>query len=208
MTLHFLAPEDKDKWHPTWHTCFNIWSQTPYNLNVWTDEGIDKLLQEDDEEFYNEYLNKIPNIYKFDYVRYIILERYGGMYVDMDIELIDASFIDKLDPKKVYLMEGTCGTYVENSLMLSPLNDFNKTVWQRVKSFAKNSIIKEFKKCKDPYNVIWITGPQLMSKFFIKYLPPGTHPRKYFDILSYEQFSNPYGTLNYTKHWQTSTWNQ
>ena len=93
MTIHFLAPEDKDKWNPIWEKCFNTWAQTKHDINVWTDEGIDKLLQEDDIYFYENYLNKLDNIYKFDYVRYIILEKYGGAYFDIDIELVNNFFL-------------------------------------------------------------------------------------------------------------------
>jgi hypothetical protein len=202
MTIHFLAPEDRSKWHPTWEKCFESWVQTKYNINVWTDEGIDKLLQEDDKEFYNEYLNKLDPIYKFDYVRYIILENYGGMYVDMDVELIDISFMDKIDSEKIYLMEGTGGTYIENSLIISPLDNVNKQFWQRIKMSAKTNIMKKIDQCANYYNVIWIVGPQLISKFFIREDPK----RTYYDILAWEHFGNVDGTFNFTKHHQTSVY--
>ena len=207
MTIHFLAPEDKNKWHPLWHQCFESWSKTKHDISVWTDEGVDQLLKEDDEEFYNKYLNKLNPIYKFDYVRYIILEKFGGAYVDMDVELIDESFIDKLSSKKIYLMEGTSGTYIENSIMISPPTEINKHIWQRVKLYAKNHITNKFKECNNPYDVIWIVGAQLLSQFFIKYLPKGNH-RDYYDILAWEHFGNIDSTLSYTKHWQTNIWNK
>ena len=214
MTVHFLAPENKDEWNPIWKKCFDTWISknsnsinTDNSISIWTDEGIDKLLQEDDEEFYNEYLNKCPNIYKWDYVRYIILERYGGMYVDMDVELIDNSFINKLHPRKIYLMEGTGGTYVENSIMISPLNPANKQIWNRVKVFAKNKIIGRSREyANDWEGAVWVVGAQLISEFFIKHLPYNSqNHREHYDILAWEHFGNKNGTLNYTKHYQTST---
>jgi mannosyltransferase OCH1-like enzyme len=204
MTIHFLAPEDKDKWGPIWHKCFESWSQTKHDISVWTDEGIDKLLVEDDEEFYINYLNKIPNIYKWDYVRYIILERYGGMYVDMDVELVDDSFFNKLDPYKSYFMEGTLGTLIENSLMISPLN-LDLTLWNRLKMRAKTLIISNFEDCNNPYKVIHYVGAWMISEIVLKYFSNKPFERKY-EILGCHQFANLDSTISFTKHHQTSVW--
>ena len=208
MTVHFLAPENKDEWNPIWKKCFDTWISknsnsinTDNNISIWTDEGIDKLLQEDDEEFYNEYLNKCPNIYKWDYVRYIILERYGGMYVDMDVELVDASFFNKLDPYKFYFMEGTLGTHIENSLIISPLN-VDSTLWNRLKMRAKTLIIGNLEDCNDSYKVLHYVGAWMMSELVLKY---DSNQSKY-DILGYHQFANLNSTISFTKHYQTSVW--
>jgi mannosyltransferase OCH1-like enzyme len=210
MTIHLITAgeyQDQKNWPELWIKCFNSLSKTKHDICIWTDEGIDKLLKEDDEEFYKEYLKKLDPIYVWDYVRYIILEKFGGTYFDMDIELIDESFIDKLSSKKMYLMEGTSGTYIENSIIISPPTGINKHIWQRIKLFAKNNIINKFKECNNPYNVVWIVGAQLLSQFFIKHLPKG-NPRNYYDILAWEHFGNVDSTLNYTKHWQTNTWSK
>jgi mannosyltransferase OCH1-like enzyme len=210
MTIHLITAgkyQNKKNWPEVWVKCFESITKTKNNICIWNDESIDKLLQEDDNEFYNEYLNKLHPIYKWDYVRYIILEKYGGAYFDMDIELVDASFIDKLHPEKIYLMEGTGGTYVENSIMVSPVTKNHMQIWQRLKTFAKNRIMNKFEECNNPYNVVWITGPQLMSEFFIKHLPEQAH-RNYYDILAWEHFGNPKGTINFTKHYQTGTWGE
>lgn len=214
MILHLIIAgkyENRKNWSHTWEKCYNSLAKIDCGISIWTNEGIDTLLQEDDKEFYEKYLIKIPNIYKWDYVRYIILEKYGGAYFDMDIEIIDPSFIKKLHPKKIYLMEGTGGTHVENSIMISPLNEINKQIWQRMKLFAKNKIMNHFEKCEEECNVIWIVGTQLLSEYFIKHSPFATSTKNHrdiYDILAWEHFGNTKSTLSYTKHWQTSTWNK
>ena len=204
MNIHFLAPENKEKWPLVWKKCFNTWTQSKYDINVWTDEGVDNLLIEDDKEFF-DILNTLPPIYKFDYVRYLILEKYGGAYIDMDVELIE-DFFHRLNPEKIYLIEGTRGTYVENSMMISPKDSINQEIWKRLKIFSKNTIIQNFKECSDPLNVIWTAGPGVLSTYFIKLMDLKAPPRSYFDILAWEHFSNPNGTLNFTKHYHTSAW--
>jgi hypothetical protein len=108
-------------------------------------------------------------------------------------------------------MEGTGGTYVENSIMISPPTEINKQIWQRMKLFAKNKIMNNFEECKKESNVYWIVGAQLLSEYFIKHSPLATTTKNHrdcYDILAWEHFANTKNTLNYTKHWQTNTWNK
>ena len=105
MNIHLIAPQDKSKWPDIWHECFESLIKSKHNINIWNDKGIEQLLREDDNEFYNEYLNKLHIIYQIDYVRYIILEKYGGAYFDMDIKIIDDSFSDLLDNNTIYILE-------------------------------------------------------------------------------------------------------
>lgn len=208
MIIHFLAPKDKNKWHPIWHTCFNTWTKTNYDLNIWTDEGVDKLLQEDDNEFYKEYLNKLHPVYKWDYVRYIILEKYRGAYFDMDVELVDSSFFNKLHPNKVYIKEGDAGSYLENSIIISQSKFFD-TMWRRIKIYTKNLLIDNFKKAKtDSFYTMELVGPDALAKFFANYVRGKelTKKEKLFEILSHEHFGSLTNEISFTRHYFTSTW--
>jgi mannosyltransferase OCH1-like enzyme len=204
MTIHFLAPEDKDKWEPIWDKCFNTWAQTSYDLNVWTDEGIDKLLKEDDDEFYINYLSNLHPIYKFDYVRYLILEKYMGIYIDIDIKLIK-DFIPLLDPTSIYLAEGTSGNYVENCLMVASNNKhYSSAFFERVKEFCKDKIKLNYSKClKHKRQVVYNVGARALSEFVIT-------QHKFFKVninrLAYEHFGSLENTLSFTKHYYTNSW--
>ena len=203
MIIHLIAPKDQTKWPKIWHKCYNIWKSSPYKIKMWHDNDVDQLLKEDDEEFFNT-LNSLPPIYKFDYVRYIILEKFGGAYFDMDVEII-LNFIPLLKSNKIYLMEGTGGTYVENSIMITPLDLSLNEYWKRIKHFCKNKInALDISKLTNN-NINYTVGSQSLSEYFIKHKP---HRDSYqFDILGYHQFASIYNSLAFSRHHQTSNWN-
>ena len=203
MIIHLLAPKDQTKWPDIWHHCYNIWESIPYKIKLWGDKDIDQLLKEDDEEFFN-ILDTLNPVYKWDYVRYLILEKFGGAYFDVDIEVIDGSFFNKLIQDRIYLMEGTTGTYVENSIMITPSNLALSEYWKRLKKYSQyiikssptNKLIKE--------NVIWKVGPGLLSKFFLDH-HLNTKSRQW-EILGYQQFGSKTNNVVYTRHHQTAIW--
>ena len=204
MTIHLITAgkyQDEKTWPEIWVKCFNSLAKTKNNICVWNDEGIEKLLKEDDNEFYNEYLSKLDPIYSWDYVRYIILEKYGGTYFDMDIELTE-EFFNKLDQNKIYMMEGTRGTYIENSIMISPQGNFWASIWERIKLEAQKQIKLNFPLLNKQAKVIDVVGANMLSTFFSKWVEPYL-----YDILGYYHFGNVNSTLSYTKHHQTSLWN-
>jgi mannosyltransferase OCH1-like enzyme len=163
---------------------------------MWHDEDIDKLLKEDDEDFFTNYLNKLKPIYKYDYVRYLILEKFGGAYFDMDVEII-RDFIPLLDPTVIYIMEGPFSQYLENSIMISPPEYL---VWNNIKNYCKINVVKNFQKCKShDFWVVEMVGPKAMSYYFAKHKPP-------FEILSYHHFYNAQSTLSFSKHHTTNSW--
>jgi mannosyltransferase OCH1-like enzyme len=208
MKIHFLVPEDRSKWPPIWNKCFDIWAQTRYNLNIWTDEGVNKLLQEDDNKFYEEYLNKLAPIYKWDYVRYIILQKYRGAYFDMDVELVDESFLKKLNPDKIYIKEGDAGSYLENSIMISQ-SPFFDTMWERVKIYTKNLLMDNFELAKtDPNYTMKLVGPDALAKFITTYVRGKEIDQntKLFEILSHEHFGSLTNEISFTRHYMTSVW--
>lgn len=206
MTIHLISTIDSSKWPPIWFKCLEIWQKSSYNIKVWDKLSIEAELKLDDESFYNEYLHHLDEIYQVDYVRYIILEKYGGAYFDLDIEIVN-DFFPLLKDNKAYIMEGTCGTYVENSIMIAPHNS-NKEMWNRVKLFTKNNIILKFKECRaDKYNVIKTVGAMALSEFCLRGFPQELDPRGFFDILSFEHFANIKSSLSFSRHHQTGMWN-
>ncbi len=202
MTIHLLAPKDKDTWPDAWQFCFQTLNKLPVSKKIWYDEDIDQLLKNDDEDFYNNFLNKLPNIYKFDYVRYHILQYEGGIYMDMDIEIVQ-NFLPFLKPEKIYIMEGTNGDILENSLIVGESNKIDGQLWGDVKKMARNRIIQNFDKCSHPFNAVKITGPGLLSEFFLKY---GNNYNIGLEILGYQQFNNMLNDISFTKHHYTSVW--
>ena len=160
MVIHLIAPKNKDKWSSIWHTCYEKWKSSPYKIKMWHDEDVDKLIKEDDEEFFKDYLSKLDPIYKWDYVRYIILEKFGGAYFDMDVEIIK-DFIPLLHPKKVYIAEGEGNCLVSNHIMISPPDHY---YWYNIKQKIKYRLINQFEKSKQScYWTIETVGPVGLS---------------------------------------------
>tara|TARA_R110001592_G_C12928922_1_gene729261 strand:+ start:124 stop:783 length:660 start_codon:yes stop_codon:yes gene_type:complete len=212
MTIHLITAgkyQNQEDWPETWLQCFKSLSKVKEDICFWNDEGIEKLLKEDDNEFYENYLLNLNPIYKWDYVRYIILNKYGGAYMDMDIELV-IDFFPLLNSNSVYLAEGTSGTYVENSIMICPKNfdityDPPSIFFERVKDFCKDKIMLNYNKClEDKRRVLYTTGGRALSEFVIT--------QKHFfnelniNRLAYEHFGSINNTLSFTRHHQTSTW--
>ena len=208
MIIHLIAAgklENPDQWPDVWHHCYNIWESSPYEIKLWGNEDIDSLLKEDDEEFF-KILNTLPSIYKWDYVRYVILEKFGGAYFDMDVEVVDGSFLNILPPDKMFFMEGISGTYLENSIMITPPNSPLTEFWKRLKLTAQHNIKMTPKTELNPPNVIWKVGPGLLSKFFID--ATLMLREKPWELLGYQQFGSTTNSIVFTRHYQTSLWNK
>jgi hypothetical protein len=206
MIIHLIAPKDSTQWLPVWHHCYNIWKSSPYEIKMWHDEDIDKLLKEDDIDFFTNYLNKLEPIYKFDYVRYLILQKFGGAYFDMDIEIIK-DFIPLLNKDSIYISEGTSGNYLENCIMISSQinnKEISSIFFERIKDHCKDNILLNHDKClEDVRKTLYTVGANALSKFVIKQL-------KYFSInfnvLAFEHFGSLTNSLSFCRHHYTNNW--
>jgi len=207
MTIHLITAgkyQDQENWPEIWVKCFNSLTKTKHDICLWNDEGIENILKEDDEEFYLKYLNNLNPIYKWDYVRYLILEKYRGAYLDMDVELI-TDFFPLLDSNSIYFAEGTSGNYIENCIMISSKNESTSPIFfERIKDFCKDKVMLNYEKClKDKRQVLYTVGARALSEFVITQL-------QFFNInfnrLSYEHFGSLNNTLSFTKHYQSNTW--
>jgi mannosyltransferase OCH1-like enzyme len=203
-TINLLAPSDQKKWKPIWFKCFQSIKSINYPFKIWNDKEIDNFLKLDDEYFFDNYLSKLNPIYKFDYVRYLILEKYGGIYADMDIEIVN-NFIPLLKKNKIYLMEGDIGELYSNCLMISPIDKTTREVWKVLKLFCKQRIIDNIKICKDSHNVLHIVGPFALSEWFSKYFSNFSNLPK-VGVLSKYHFSQIDSDICFTKHHATNSW--
>ena len=196
MIIHLLAPKDKSKWDPIWHKCYNIWESSPYEIKMWYDEDIDNLLREDDKEFYTTYLNKLDPIYKYDYVRYIILEKFGGAYFDIDVEIL-FDFISLLNPNKIYISEGENNCLVSNHIMVSPPDH---EFWYNIRQKLKYKLIGSFLKAlESEYWTIETLGPIGLSYIL-------ADNQYSYTPLSKWHFGSRKTNLQFCIHHTTNTW--
>lgn len=142
-------------------------------------------------------------IYRADYVRYLFLHKYGGIYTDIDIECLrnfDSLFeeekhsdiiIASTSPAHIYKPKGQEEIHcnIANDIMISkPGND----LW-----FAVTDVIKEktkllLKKELDHINPDYITGPASLYEGIKRYgnkgisIPPHYYFHNYCAIFFYE----------------------
>jgi len=202
MMLHLLAPEDKTKWSPKWHMCLNSWKKNQCCIKIWNDKEIDDFIKCNEPEFF-EILKGLHKIFRLDYVRSLILEKIGGAYVDIDVELI-SPFLHQLDRNKIYIVGASSGDeYVQNSIMISPPNDF----WKRFLEESRKNIIENFEqvrafpnlKEKLPGTIVRkAVGPIALSNFIL-------NNNENIEVLPANLFNNSYGVC-FTRHHQTGIW--
>jgi len=199
--IHQTAPADKSKWKEDWHTCQKTWfeyfPEPEYTYKMWNDDDLENLIMNDFAWYYDIYKSYKKNIQRFDIARYFILYKYGGIYADMDYMCMK-NFYDLLPQDKVSISESpfTGSEYFQNALMISNANnDF----------FLK--VIEEAKNRKNSEDVLYSTGPVLVSDVYFKnkdmvnplsidlYNPSTKEP---------EKFNHPHVI---TKHLCTNSWN-
>ena len=209
MVVHLIAAgklENPNKWPELWHHCYNIWKSSPYEIKLWGDKDIDQLLKEDDEEFFN-ILNNLPPIYKWDYVRYLILEKFGGAYFDMDIEIV-RDFLPLLHPEKIYFMGGKINEYVQNSIMISltPKTQTRFWVWQSLKNTSKFNILNNIDKAKIEHYTLDLVGPLFLSKWLAQNSKYLEEMNIKYELLSHHHFCSLTNEVSFARHHHASLW--
>jgi mannosyltransferase OCH1-like enzyme len=200
--IHQTAPANKEKWHKAWFTCQESWKkQFPdFEYKLWTDEDNLKLIETDYPWFLETYNKYAKNINRIDIIRYFILDKYGGIYADMDYICIK-NFYNILPQNKVSIPESPYkhNEHIQNALMCSPKKH---SFWMKVINTSKSRMDNNDK----IDDILYITGPKLISDVYdenkddVNILPINTfNPDK-----NSENFKDD--TKLYTKHFCTSVW--
>jgi mannosyltransferase OCH1-like enzyme len=159
------AFEKLKKYRDTW-----IVNNPSMKYYCWNYENCEKLIK----NFYPQHLEMYKKyhymIQKCDAIRYFILDRYGGMYVDMDYECIQSfDLVFEKYKGDFYLVEtpNKLGSdiHISNSLMYSKPNHI----------FWKKLFIELEKSQEVPIyygkhlTVMFSTGPSIVNRVFNKY---------------------------------------
>jgi mannosyltransferase OCH1-like enzyme len=197
--IHQTAPADRSRWKDEWITCHATWKkyfpESEFKHIMWHDEDLDNFIKNHFDWFYPIYSKYNLKIKKIDIARYFILYVYGGIYADMDY-LCEKNFYDMLPQDKISISESPYkeNEYIQNALMISPpSNQF----WFKVINKAIDRV--------DHPNVLYSTGPQLLSDVYFEY-PDDIH------ILSEKKFNPRPNTNDFyspevlTKHLGTKSW--
>jgi mannosyltransferase OCH1-like enzyme len=100
--------EGCQKLHPDWQFKF------------WTDELLEAFVKEEFADFYPEWIKIEPRIKQLDSSRYMLMHRFGGIYMDVDVECVRNlnGLIDPLPPGAAWV-----GDWPEPSILASAPNN-------------------------------------------------------------------------------------
>tara|TARA_R110001632_G_scaffold126134_2_gene239641 strand:- start:1044 stop:1763 length:720 start_codon:yes stop_codon:yes gene_type:complete len=146
-----------------------------YKYILWTEEACDNLVKEKLPNYYDFYKSMRYDIQRIDYMRFVILYIYGGIYSDLD--LIPIQKFDKVLNQPFFtntirgLVPDHC-EFVQNDFMGS-VRGFK--LW----SIILNNCEKNYRKkaSMEVYNVrtarfvLHTTGPRYLSKIMKKIMP-------------------------------------
>jgi mannosyltransferase OCH1-like enzyme len=163
---------------------------------MWNDEDIEAFVKKHFPQYYAMWRAYPRHIMRVDLVRYMILYKYGGIYVDMDYEVF-RDFYKDLPQDKVSISESPYkeNENLQNALMCSPPQH---PFWLIV--------LEEAVKRRHINLVLYATGPQLIDAAVAK-------APEYVNVLPYKQFNPHKKMLEFhytdelvTRHHGTEQW--
>ena len=177
--------ESWKNFHPNWKYMF------------WSDQSGLEFVESEFPDFYDTYQSYSYGIQRADALRYLLLQHYGGLYVDMDFECL-RSFDNLISKSKLligweptkHLAEFDHSKVICNALIAS---EQNHPFWHHVIGYLKNNN----QKVLIHSDVLCTTGPRMLQQVFEKYpgsdisvapakaFYPLSNNDKLFDTLSY-----------------------
>ena len=143
-------PERIDRWFQTWRKVF-----PNHEIIIWTDDKAKELIENEFPWFLPSYNALKKSIMKIDSVRPFVLYKYGGLFVDMDYEVLE-DFWDRLPDDMPAFVQSYWVGYedLQNSFMSSPPNHpFWKYTWQ----------VMEERIATGSQDEIWVTACTMIS---------------------------------------------
>jgi hypothetical protein len=220
-TIHHIAPKDKSLWHPIWNKCYNTWinlykDNNNITLKLWNDkEDINNLVKNNySKEIYNIYKLFPAHIMKIDFARLCMLDKFNGIYSDMDV-VVYHDFSDIIKLKNIWLLEAPFSEAapIENALMINssdnPSNFFSFCIEQSLNSYD-DIFVKHGTKIKFPFSdpsnrmvIAKTAGPTLVYNSAVKYglNNIGLLPGKLFN-----NHGMAYDPSFFTRHILTGMW--
>jgi mannosyltransferase OCH1-like enzyme len=205
--IHQTAPSDTGRWPPVWRVCQqSVRASFPdFEYRMWSDMDLESMVKETFPWFFSIYKDYPASIYRADAGRYMILYLYGGIYIDMDMEIL-VPFYERLARDRPSIVESPFPNVerFQNSLMASPVHH---PFWLEVlREMASTAYVMR-------KNVLDATGPRMLDRVIEE------HPDQIY-TLSYREFNPPPkdsiynstvwhqdGTVRiYSRHHYTAVW--
>jgi mannosyltransferase OCH1-like enzyme len=185
----------------------NTWIDMGYTIHTWNESECTLLVKKKFKWFWETYKSFPYDIQRIDVIRYLIMYRYGGLYVDTDLACYKDIF-QYINPSKIYIVESSIPIRtVSNLLMYSPSKH---PFWMKVISELPR--VRNILYLSRHFEIMNATGPGLLDTVYHKYrLLYGIH-------LFPSELFNPIGITNscdlnyidthdiYTIHYGTGLW--
>ena len=139
-----------------------------WEYRLWTDSDNEVFVKNEFPEFYNTYARFSKNIMRADVIRYLILYKMGGVYLDLDYEVLtpfDFKQYDIVLPMNRSIDFGDKTNDLGNCIMASiPGHKF----WDDVITDLKRNppVVKDYTEIVDA------TGPRLLTKIYSNEIYP------------------------------------
>ena len=123
--IHQQGPSSMNDWHENWKfsrkSWLNLFPEPEYKHILWTNDMIREMIATDYPWFLKRYDSLPRDIMRYDASRFFMLHKYGGIYADLDYEVLK-NFYDALPQDRISLVESACkwNENLQNSLMISP----------------------------------------------------------------------------------------
>lgn len=200
--IHQTAPADKLKWSPIWQQCQDSVMEhfNGFMYKMWDDDELEQLIISKYPWFLSHYRSYPSTIMRVDAARYFILDTYGGIYLDMDMEVYK-NFYSQLSQDKVSIVESSYRETEkhQNSLMSSPPRH---PFW--------NEVFRELMSTFEYYkgSVLDATGPRMLDRVIERtntnipiYVLPALHYNPRPSSTTYKNIDNLYSRHYYTAVW-------
>jgi len=172
--IHFMwySKDENNTIYPDWKYKKYVDSFKEYNpdytINIWTNKEIHENLYTE-IEYYKDFFNKLIHIEKCDFLRYLVMYKYGGLYADLNTicyKNISVLFIGRTlgfsnEPKEHIKMTGQHPLVTNSFLISTRNNDF----WLKFIDFI---IDRAWPTVDDRYVMI-NTGPCMLGRFIERF---------------------------------------
>ena len=136
-----------------------------YDIIIWNDEMVERENLVPDE-LKKYYFSDFPEAFKADILRYIILNKYGGFYFDVDYQFLkkipdhflNFKFLGGIQNNGEVAI-GFFASQMNNELLIETIESIPKSINTAIQ---RNYYTKE--------NIHKITGPEFFNKICLKYL--------------------------------------
>jgi mannosyltransferase OCH1-like enzyme len=177
-----IIPEN---WKDAVASCKKVNSDFEYML--WTDETMDDFVKKNYPDFYSVYRSYAHDIQRCDAFRYLVLYKYGGCYLDMDI-VCKHNLSSYLKYDIIFTKSINISTFTNSFYMTTPNHPFFKFCIEQLPAY-----VNSHKFLGKHIHVMTSTGPYFLTNMLQKYKLE-TIPNHY--ILTKEEFAGDCNVCN------------